>query len=155
MARRQEITRRQVEEMQAIRQQNKNKNVEKRLKALLLYAEGKSRTDIALETGYAPTYIAQLVRRLMTKGVEYVVGNNYTGNHRLLSFEEEKKLLEPFMDEVVKGQVLEVSDVQKAYEEVIGRELNSDGHIYQVLKRHGIWKAMPRTQHPKKEDYCV
>ena len=144
MAKRQEIPKVYVEEMRLIRKVNKNKNVEKRLKALLLYAEGKSRNDIALETGYAPTYVPGLVHRLMTKGVEHIVANNYPGNHRLLSFEEEEKLLEPFLNEAENGQVLVVSEIQKAYEEAIGRELNSNGHIYQVLKRHGI-EIMPRN----------
>ena len=138
MAKRQEITKIQVEAMEVIRKQNKNKNVERRLKALLMYAEGKKRTDIALETGYAPTYIAQLVKRLKVMGLEHIVGNNYSGNHRLLSFEEEEKLLKPFIDDKELGQALVISDIQKAYEKAIGRQLNSKGHIYQVLKRHGI-----------------
>jgi len=138
MAKRQEIPRMQVEEMHIIRKKNKNKNIEKRLKALLLYAEGMSRNDIAQATGYAPTYVAGLVHRLKTKGLEHIVANNYTGNNRLLSIEEEEKLLEPFLKEAEKGQVLAISEVQKAYEEAIGRELTSNGHIYQVLKRHGI-----------------
>ena len=142
MAKRQEITKIQVEAMEVIRKQNKNKNVQRRLKALLMYAEGKKRNDIALETGYAPTYIAQLVKRLKIKGLEHIVGNNYTGNHRLLSFEEEKKILKPFINEKESGEDLVVSEIQKAYEKAIGRQLNSNGHIYQVLKRHGIGQSI-------------
>ena len=86
----------------------------------------------------------------MTKGLAYITGNNDAGNHRLLSIEEEVALLRPFMEKAEKGQILEVSEITKAYEEAIGRELNRSSHIYQVLKRHGMRKVMPRSQHPNK-----
>jgi len=150
MGKRHEIPVLEIEEIKKLQKQNKNKNVEKRLKALLLHAEGKSRKEIALETGYVASYISQLVRRYKTEGLGYVAGSNYTGNRRLLSFEEEAELFKPFMEKAESGQILEVSEITRAYELAIGRELNSNGHIYQVLKRHGIRKVMPRNQHPNK-----
>ena len=150
MVKRHKITEEEKVEIKRIRNRNKNENVEKRLKALLLHGEDKSRNEIALETGYAASYITALLRKFKTKGLAYIIGNNYPSNHRLLSFAQEEELLKPFMEKAEKGQILEVSEIQKAYEEAIGRELNSKGHIYEVLKRHGFRKVMPRSQHPNK-----
>ena len=57
MSRRHEITKEQVVELEAVRKKNKNKNVEKRLKALVLFAGGHKREEIAKQTGFAKSYI--------------------------------------------------------------------------------------------------
>ena len=57
MPKRFHINEEQVKELEEARRKNKDKNVEKRLKALLLHAEGKTRETIAELTGYVKSYI--------------------------------------------------------------------------------------------------
>lgn len=139
-----------MKEIKEARKRNKDKTIEKRLKALELRGEGKEYKEISKETGFVASYVGKLVKKYVERGIESITGNHYKGNHRLLSIEEERKLLEPFMEQAKAGQLIEVSEIKTAYEKAIGRELNSNGHIYQVLKRHNIRKVMPRSQHPNK-----
>ena len=68
-----------------------------------------------------------------------------------MSYEEEEALLEPYRKSAEAGQIVEVSEIKRAYEEAIGRSLeNNHGQIYNVLKRHGWRKVMPRSKHPNK-----
>ena len=145
------ISKEQVVEIEKARKKNKDKNVEKRLKALLLHAEGKKREEIAEQTEFVKTYISELVSKYCNQGIESIVGNHYPGNHRNLSIAEEEALLEPFKEAASAGQIVEVSEIKRAYEEAIGRSLeNNHGQIYHVLHRHGWRKVMPRSKHPKK-----
>jgi transposase len=150
MPKRYKISEKQVEEIKKTRKKNKDKNVEKRLKALLLHAEGKKRKEIAKETGFAISYISELVSKYVHGGIEAMTENKQTGNHRNLSYAEEEALLEPFLKAAEAGQIVEVSEIKKAYEEKLSREVNSRGQIYYVLKQHGWRKVMPRSRHPKK-----
>ena len=145
-----QINKNQVAELEAARKKNTNKNVEKRIKALLLRAQGKTRAEVAELTGFAKTYISQLVANYCKNGLSAIAENNYPGNHRNLNNEEETKLLETFKKKAEQGQIVEVSTIKSAYEEKLGRKLNSNGHIYTILKRHGWRKVMPRSKHPKK-----
>jgi len=145
------ISKEQVAEIEKARKRNKEKNVEKRLKALLLHAEGKKREEIAEQTGFVKTYISELVSKYCNKGIGAVVENHYPGNHRNLSFAEEERLLEPFKEAAGAGRIVEVNEIKRAYEEAIGRSLeNHHGQIYNVLQRHGWRKVMPRSKHPNK-----
>ena len=140
----------QVTELESARKKNTNKNVEKRIKALLLRAYGKSRAEVALLTGFAKTYISQLVANYCNNGLSAISENNYPGNHRNLNPEEEAELLETFKKKAEQGQIIEVVTIKAAYEEKIGRKLNSNGHIYLILQRHEWPKVMPRFKHPNK-----
>lgn len=145
------ISKTQEEEIEAKRKKNKNKNVERRLKVLLMHAKGKSRTEIAMRTGYSNTHISKIVAKYVDQGMSAIADNNYRGNRRNMSIEEERNFLEKFKKQASEGQIIEISTIKKAYEEVVGHSLeNSHGHIYQVLKRHGWRKVMPRSKHPKK-----
>ena len=55
------IRKEQIEEIKTMQKKNKNKSVERRLKTLLLYAEGKPRTEIAKQAGYSTSHISKLV----------------------------------------------------------------------------------------------
>ena len=144
------ISEEQVSELEGARKKNKDKNIEKRLKALLLHAEGKKREEIAQQTGFVKTYISELVSKYCNRGIASIVENHYPGNRRNLSFAEEEALLEPFKKAAAAGQIVEVSAIKRAYEEAIGRPLKSHGQIYYVLKRHKWRKVMPRSKHPNK-----
>lgn len=141
----------QIAEIKAAKKKNKNKRVDKRLDALLLRSENLSRAKVSEKTGFCKQYITDLTKIYHTKGIGAITENHYKGNHRNMSISEEKELLESFETAAKNGQIVEVSDILRAYEEKLGRSLEkSHGHIYQVLKRHGFRKVMPRSRHPKK-----
>ena len=151
MPKRYQIREEQVAELETLRKQNKNKSVEKRIKALLLYAAGEKCAKIAEQTGFVKSYISELVSRYRRLGLSAISGENYGGNHRNLSYEEEEALLKPFRKAAQAGQIVEVSEIKHAYEKAIGRELDSNhGQIYYVLQRHHWRKVMPRSKHPNK-----
>ena len=55
MAKSHKFSEEQIEELKAAKKKNKNKNIDKRLTALLMRAEGKSRKEAADRTGYKYT----------------------------------------------------------------------------------------------------
>ena len=63
--------------------------------------------------------------------------------------EQEKELLATFKTEAETGKIVEVKEIIKAYEKLIGRSV-VNSVVYKMLKRHGWRKLMPRSQHPKK-----
>ena len=151
MPRRYQISEEQVAEIERTRKKNRDKNVEKRLKALLLHAQGEKREKIAEHTGFVKSYISELVSKYCNKGLSSIIENHYPGNHRNMSIAEEEALLEPFKKAAAAGQIIETSEIKRAYEKAIGRTLdNNHGQIYYVLQRHGWRKVMPRSKHPKK-----
>ena len=131
------------------RKANKDKRAEKRLYALELRAEGKSAIEIAEVTGFHPAHITRLTAKYQRGGISAIADNKYGGNHRNLSFEEEARILEPFQERAEKGQIVEVSEIKARYEQEVGHTIGGS-QIYNVLRRHGWRKIMPRSRHPKK-----
>ena len=93
--------------------------------------------------------ITKLIRTYREGGVSAIVENHYGGNHRNMSYEEETALLEPFRKEAEAGQIVEVSEMEAAYQEAVGHSIGT-GQIYNVLHRHGWRKVMPRSKHPRR-----
>lgn len=70
-------------------------------------------------------------------------------HHAYLSHEEEREwLAASFGEEAIRGGILEVSAVKRAYEAKIGQTVYLTT-IYDLLHRHGWRKIAPRPQHPK------
>jgi hypothetical protein len=141
----------QIAELEAAKKKNKNKHVDKRLEALLLRASGVKRELVSTKTGFCQQYISDLTANYQQNGLSAIVENHYHGNNRNMSFEEESELLASFEKLAEAGQIVEISDILRAYEEKLGRSFEKDhGRIYCVLKRHGWRKVMPRSKHPNK-----
>lgn len=151
MPKRYEFSEEQIAELESAAKKNKNKNVDKRLEALLLRGQGMKRAEVAAKTGFSVAHITKLTSHYQNDGIEAIVENHYPGNHRNLRFEEERELLQPFVKAAESGQLVEVSAILEAYEAKTGRSFEKDhGRIYRVLKRHGFRKIMPRSKHPGK-----
>jgi transposase len=141
----------QIAELENAAKKNKNKNIDRRLKALLLRGQGMKRSEVAAKTGFSVSRITEMTSKYQNGGIEEIVGNHYSGNHRNMSYEEEEKLLQPFIELAESGQLVEISAILEAYEAKLGRTFEKDhGRIYRVLKRHGFRKVMPRSKHPNK-----
>jgi len=133
-----------------LRKSNKDKNIDRRLEVLVLRANGEKRDDIATKTGYSAQYITELVSEYKKTGLEYFAQKHHKGNHRNMSVAEEEVLLSPFKKADSEGKIVEVSEILAAYESKLGRPVASNSQIYNVLKRHGWRKVMPRSKHPNK-----
>jgi len=153
MPKRYVINKEQISEITTARNNNKCKRIDRKLKALLLHAEGCKRLEIAEKTEYKVSYVSDIVSAYCNKGIGAIVDNHYKGNNRNLTFEQEAALLEPFRALAKEGKVISVAEIKKAYDEALGRSTDKDkGRIYRVLKRHGWRKVMPRSKHPNKAD---
>ena len=149
VAKRYHINKTQLEELETARKANKDKNVEKRLKAIVLRAQGKANAEIGEACQYHSSYVSKLVSIYCNNGLSAVIENHYNGNRRNMSIYEEKVFLDEFKKQAEQGQIIEVSTIKKAYEEKAGHTIGK-GQIYRVLKRHGWRKIMPRSKHPNK-----
>ena len=139
----------QIQELEKAAKENKKKDVDKRLRALMMRANGKKLAEIASATGYSFSGIVKLVSKYRDGGLAAIVENHYGGNRRNMSYEEESALLEPFRKKAEAGQIVEVSEIKAAYQEAVGHSIGT-AQIYYVLRRHRWRKVMPRSKHPKK-----
>lgn len=148
MAKKYEITAEGLAELYAARRTNRDKNIDRRLHALILYAEGHTSKEITGKTGYNRTYLYELYRKYLENGLEAITGNHYGGNRRNMTYEEESELLGQFVDDADGGHITDVAAIKAAYDERVGHE-TGHGQIYYVLHRHGWTKKLPRSKHPK------
>ena len=149
MTRKYTFTEKDIEIISEARKKNKDKRAEVRLHALQLRAEGKRSKEVAEKVGMSAPYISQLAAKYFSGGIEAIAGNHYGGNHRNMSFEEEEQILEKFYEKAEKGEIVEISEIKRAYQEKVDHKV-SETQIYYVLHRHGWRKIMPRSKHPKK-----
>lgn len=149
MASRYKFSNEEIEKIEQARRGNKDKRAEARLKALELRAKGASADEVAAATGFHSGSVSRLVAKYRDHGLEAISGNHYGGNHRNMSVEEEAAILAPFKERAEKGELVEVSEIAKAYQAAVDHPV-SNGQIYFVLHRHGWRKVMPRSKHPKK-----
>ena len=119
------FTKEEKQEIKAAREKNRYKNVEKRLEALELRAEGKRNKEISEKTGFHTQYITVLVSRYKSNGLSSITGKHYHGNRRNLSYEEEEAILEPFRQAAKAGKLVSVRDIEAAYQEAVGHSIRA------------------------------
>ena len=83
------FTEEDVRAIREARRQNRDKNVERRLKALELRAEGHIGKEIAERTEYSPWYISKLAATYHAGGIEARTGNHYGRSYRNMTYEDE------------------------------------------------------------------
>lgn len=144
-----EFNKEQQAEIKAARQVNRDKQIDKRLEVLELRCKGVSQKEISEKTGYHRSHVCNLIKMYFEKGLQAVAETHYVGNRRNMSFEEEAEILERFKQKAEQGQMIDIREIEKAYQERINHRIGH-GQIYCVLHRHGWRKIMPRSKHPKK-----
>lgn len=76
---------------------------------------------------------------------------NWGGRRReLMTFDEEKKFLEPWEQKAKDGGILVVSAIRAALARHLGRSVKPSV-VYRLLERHGWRKVSPDTHHPKSD----
>ena len=149
MASRYKFSEKEIEGIEQARKENKDKRAECRLEALEMRAKGAISKEVSVATGFHAAYVTQLVAKYRDHGLDAISGNHYGGNHRNMSVEEEATIIAPFKERAEKGELVEVSEIAKAYQAAVDHPV-SNGQIYFVLHRHGWRKVMPRSKHPRK-----
>lgn len=143
------VTQEEAEKISEVRKRIKDKSTDKRLYAVELRGRGKKNKEIAEKLDTSPKVVSRWVSAYKNGGIEALFNNRKGGNHRNLSYEKEAEILARFAEKAEKGQIVEVNEIRKAYEEAVGHK-TAFTHIYAILKRHNWTKKMPRSRHPKK-----
>jgi len=68
--------------------------------------------------------------------------------HAYLSEVEEAEFLASFMESGQEGDILEISEIPRAYEQKVNKKVPKST-IYRLLDRHDWRKLAPRPKHPK------
>ena len=139
----------QATEIREYRQSVDDKHVDKRLRAVQLRGEGKSNAEIAEQLETVTDMVSRWVCMYVKGGIEALLPKERRSNPRNMSYDEEAGILSSFEKLAEAGQIVEVFDIKKAYEEKAGHRIGK-GQIYRVLKRHEWRKIKPRSRHPKK-----
>ena len=146
------ISKEQAEKIATLRKTVIDKRIDKRLHALQLRGEGMKNRDIAKKLDTASRVVSRWVSAFCNCGISDLLGGKYGGNRRNMSFDEEKAFLEQYKKHAEQGQIIEVSEIKRAYQKKVGHDIGK-GQICRVLKRHGWRKLMPRSKHPNKASY--
>ena len=144
-----EITQEQRSEIEGYRRLNKDKNVDKRLRAVQLRSDGYSNKEIAEKVEAHPTVVSRWICNYVKRGIKSILKGNYSGNRRNMSLEQETVFIGTFKEKAEKGELVTVKEIKLAYCEKIGHTCGN-GQIYRVLERQKWRKVVPRKEHPNK-----
>ena len=148
-----QITEAEYEAIKAKESATKDKNISRRLLVLMLRYEGKKVEEIAGMLKLHKESITQMCRRYKAQGLEEYARNKYESHNRLLSKEQEAEIMQRFKPEM--GKQVTAKEIKEVLDEACGKDT---GHmyVYNVMKRNGWKKKMPRSRHPKaaNEEAC-
>jgi len=123
--------------------------------AILLPAFTDATMDITAEIlGLSRDRVCVLRRQFgeLSKSCQMSLGERRGGRRReLMSIEEEKTFLEPWIAKAEIGGVLVVPPIHLALEERVGHKVPKST-VYRLLARHGWRKVTPDTRHPKGDE---
>lgn len=144
------FTEQETNAIQAELKKTQTAHVYKRLMALKLKViDGKSSRETGEVVGLHVTSVNRIVQRMKEEGIEAIVSKRHHHGNRYMSQEEEIAFLKSFEVKGEAGQIIEVTDIHKAYESAVGHPVTRNA-IYYLLHKHQWRKVMPRSKHPKK-----
>lgn len=148
-----QITEAEYEAIKAKEATIRDKNISRRLRVLMLRYEGKRLEEISAITNLKRVSITQMCRRYREQVLEEYERNKYQSHHWLLSREKEAEILKQFESRA--GQQITAREVKAALDAACGKDTGRE-YVYNVLKRYGWRKKMPRSRHPKaaNEEVC-
>jgi transposase len=131
------------------RKKVRDKQTDKRLRAVQLRGEGQKNKDIAKQLETSSDMVSKWISLFAIGGVEALLPKPRPGRHTQLSYEEEAEMLSVYKERAAQGQVVTVNEIKADYEARVGHSIGGS-QIYLVLRRHGWRKLMPRSKHPNK-----
>jgi len=139
----------QIAEIKKARKTNKDKRVDKRLRAVELRVLGYKNSEIAEKVESNAKVVSRWICKYFKEGINALKRGKFGGNRRNLTLEEERKFIDEFKEKAEKGLLVTVKEIKIAYCKKIGHKCGK-GQIYRVLARQGWRKIVPRKEHPKK-----
>jgi transposase len=122
-----------------------------RIQMVLLRESGMSQPAIAEAMGMSLSTVNRAHMAYDQGGIKALKPKPIGGRMREnMTVSQEKALLARFAKAAGAGEMLNIHDLKRAYEQAIGHE-TSNSTIYNVLGRHGWRKLMPRPFHPKRD----
>lgn len=125
----------------------------RRAQAVLLPAlAGRSLEQTAALLGVGRATVPRLQARFRSMSSGPGGGTRHWGGRRraLMSVEQERRFLEPWMEQAKAGEMLVVSPLRAALAQELGRSVAASV-VYRMLARHGWRKVAPDTRHPKSD----
>ena len=121
-----------------------------RIQCILLRATlGASAKDIAQVVGWTTGTVRVMHSQYAREGESFFEIARRGGRHRQnMTGAEEEAFLKPFFERASVGGILVASEIKRAYEAALGREV-AESTVYRMLARHGWRKIAPRPRHPK------
>jgi transposase len=123
----------------------------RRIQMVLLREEGLAQPAIAAAMGVSLSTVNRAHMIYDHAGIKALKPKPCGGRQRQnMTIAEEKALLARFAKAAGAGELLNIHDLKRAYEQAIGHE-TSNSTVYDLLGRHGWRKLMPRPFHPKRD----
>ena len=115
-------------------------------------SQGKTAKEIATITNYSEQQVRAIISGYFNHGLQvlYDLNKPKKRKHGNMTVEEEKSFIASYIDKAKRGEIIVVRNIQKVYEEKIGKKTSSSV-IYNILHRHGWRKIVPRSAHPKRD----
>lgn len=111
--------------------------------------------EIAKIVGLSTSRVRHIHSDYKKYGKEFLTEKKRGGrNHSYASIEEEAQFLETLKKKAIKGSIVEVRGIHKAYESFINRKIHKS-MIYKLLHRHGWRKLSPRPHHPNQNREAI
>jgi transposase len=122
-----------------------------RIRMVLLRESGLTQGAIAEAMGVSLSTVNRAHMAYDQGGVKALKPKPNGGRVRQnMTVAEEKALLACFATAAGAGELLNIHDLKRAYEQAIGHA-TSNSTVYNLLERHGWRKLMPRPFHPKQD----
>jgi transposase len=123
-----------------------------RWQILYLVQVGKlNKVDLLVPlVGLSKPSIYKIIEGYNKRGVSAIVVKSRGGRRRsLLSVAEEEALVRSISEQAAKGLIKTANDIRVIVESRVGKEV-SDDFLWDLLKRNGWKKKVPRPHHPKR-----
>jgi hypothetical protein len=102
--------------------------------------------EIGLGIGATPEAVRKIQSRFAKEGLQALLGKQKGGRKREnISLAREKQILSKFLRRAQRGSILNVAEIQKAYELSAGKAA-AQSTIYRLLARHGLRHYLPRAR---------
>ena len=141
-----QITEEEYKAIKGKEAETRDKNVSCRLRVLMLRYEGKKVKEIGEMLNLHPVSITQMCKRYREQGLKEYARNKYSSHYWLLSWEQEEEILSRFIDDT--GKQVTACEIKAELDKACGKDTGRV-YVYNVLKRYGWNKKMPRAKHPK------
>jgi transposase len=121
---------------------------------------GKKAEEIAKILNTTKSKVLRVIQQYNKHGKDWRIYGKWGGrrNERChLPLEEETSLMHSLEKDALSGKILTFKHIRQTVEEKVGKTVSED-YIWDLFKRHGWSKKVPRQYHPKRniklqEDY--